>query len=258
MANSNQAPKQWQLTTNEKLNSQKKLKTQLKTRKKIWFIHCLWISVSLLTSRRDWHGENKEEKCTTLNLMWGQIQSYATVTSWNQIIKGSKSLNDIWGKIRQHYGFHTTRSPFLDLSTIRQQPGEQAEDLYQCLVSFAEDNLLVKDNTLTHHSQAVTNDEEISPSLENGIVLLWLERLHVGLPSLVTQRYGAELRNKTLASIKPEISQALSSLLEELSVGEDSGISFIHDIPNNRNSFSRGAQPGGKYCRLCRTANRPN
>ena len=69
---------------------------------------------------------------------------------------------------------------------------------------------------------------------------------------------GAELRNNTLASIKPEISQALSSLLEELSVGEDSGISFIHDIPNNRNSFSRGAQPGGKYCRLCRTANRPN
>ena len=49
-------------------------------------------------------------------------------------------------------------------------------------------------------------NEEMSPTLENVIVALWLERLHVNLPALVKQRYGSELRNKTLASIKPEIS----------------------------------------------------
>ena len=209
------------------------------------------------------NGQTKDEKCTTLNLMLGQIANYATVISRNQIIKSSTLLNDIWDRIRQHYGFHTTGSRFLDLATIRHQPGERAEDLYQRLVSFIDDNLLTKDNTVTHHSATVTTDEEVSPPLENVTVYLWLERLHISLPALVKQRYGAELRNKTLASIKPEISQALASLLEELSAGENSRICGTRTQNNepSRRRFPQQARSGGnggKFCCLCRTANRPN
>ena len=35
-------------------------------------------------------------------------------------------------------------------------------------------------------------------------------------PALAKQRYGTELRSKTLASLKPEISLALDPLLEEI------------------------------------------
>jgi hypothetical protein len=45
--------------------------------------------------------------------------------------------------------------------------------------------------------------------------------IHKDLPRLVKQRYGTELRSRTLASIKPEISQALTSLLEEIRNSED-------------------------------------
>jgi len=48
------------------------------------------------------------------------------------------------------------------------------------------------------------------------VVLTWLKLLHPSLPRLVKQRYGTELRSRTLASIKPEASQALTSLLEEI------------------------------------------
>ena len=169
-------------------------------------------------------------------------------------------MTDIWDKVRQHYGFHTTGSRFLDLSYVKLQPGERPEDLYQRLVSFIDDNLLSTDNSVTHHSATVVKDEELSPTLENMIVLLWLERIHVSLPALVKQRYGAELRNKTLASIKPEISQALSSLLEELSAGEDSCV--LRTIDSRRqNSRPRPSPPdnfrSNKYCCLCRTAKRP-
>ena len=210
------------------------------------------------------------EKVAKLNLMLGQIANYATIISRNQIIKGSTSLNDIWGKIRQHYGFHTTGSRFLDLTNIKLSGGQRPEDLYQQLVSFMDDNLLTKDGPLTHHSAKIERDEEISPSLENVVVLIWLERLHVNLPALVKQRYGAELRNKTLASIKPEISQALTSLLEELSTGENSrimraqGFSYRnrgggHSSSNSSNNNNNNSnQRSGKYCCLCRTANRPH
>ena len=148
--------------------------------------------------------------------MLGQIANYATIISRNTIVKSSTSLNNIWTKIREHYGFQTTGSRFLDLTQIRLQVDERPEDLFQRIVSFFDDNLVTEESGLTHHGTPVEIDEEITPSIENVIVLLWLERINPGLPALVKQRYGAELRNKTLASIKPEISQAMDALLSEL------------------------------------------
>ena len=270
----NRAPKQWKLTTHETLNSFKNWKENLcytlsldEAFKPLLRDGVTWLKSTAATPSRGFtddaadvqHRKTKEEKCATLNLMLGQIANFATVISRNQIIKSSVSLNDIWDRIRQHYGFHTTGSRFLDLANVKLQPDERPEDLYQRLVSFIDDNLLTTDSTVTHHLARVDRDEEVSPSLENVTVLLWLERLHVGLPGLVKQRYGAELRNKTLASIKPEISQALSSLMEELSVAEDSRVMRAQ---TNFRQPQRKSQPKsiirGKYCCLCRTANRPH
>ena len=49
---------------------------------------------------------------------------------------------------------------------------------------------------------------KLTPTVENVIVLLWLRLTHPELPRMVKQRYGTELRSRTLTSIKPEISQA--------------------------------------------------
>ena len=68
------------------------------------------------------------------------------------------------------------------------------------------------------------SDEELSPSLENFIVLTWLRLIHSDLPGLVKQRYGTKLRSQTLASIKPEISQALDSLLDEIASTNESKV----------------------------------
>ena len=90
-------------------------------------------------------------------------------------------------------------------------------------MAFVEDSLL-RTNGLTHDSKHVLEDEELTPSLENFVVLTWLRLIHPSLPQLVKQRYGTELRSRTLASIKPEISQALSSLLEEIHASDDAKI----------------------------------
>ena len=59
-------------------------------------------------------------------------------------------------------------------------------------------------------------DDEITPTLGNLVVLIWLRLIHEDLPRLVQQRYGTELRSRTLATMKPEIFQALDSLLDKL------------------------------------------
>ena len=58
--------------------------------------------------------------------------------------------------------------------------------------------------------------------LEIFIVLTWLRLVHPELPTLVKRQYGTELRSKTLSSIKPDISQALGSLLEEIHTSQES------------------------------------
>ena len=194
------------------------------------------------------------QKSAHLELMLGQIANYATVISRNTIVEGSFSLNHIWSKIREHYGFQSTGSRFIDLTQIRIQSDEKPEDLYQRLVSFFDDNLVTIEGEggLLHHGSVVDVDENITPSIEDVIVLLWLERIHPGLPGLVKQRYGAELRNKTLTSIKPEISQAMGALLNELQSVEGSRI--MPAQVNNRRPSTRSTS--SKYCVLCRTANR--
>ena len=148
--------------------------------------------------------------------MLGQIANFCPVISRSLILKNSTSISSVWQAIRAHYVFQSTGARFLDFSNIKLEVDERPEDLFQRLMSFTEDNLLVANGPVTHHGSHVTSDEELTPTLENMVVLTWLKLLHSDLPAPIKQYYGTELRSKTLAPLKPEISQALDSLLEEI------------------------------------------
>ena len=141
---------------------------------------------------------------------------------------------------------------------IRLQPGERYEDLYQRILAFFEDNLITTSDNLKHHGSNVTQNEELTPTLENNITLLWLERIHIGLPGLVKQKYGAELRNNTLATIKSEINLALSSLVNELNRNvEDSRIMKFSNYNVNSKIQKKIHNKSRRFCCLCDAARRP-
>lgn len=123
-------------------------------------------------------------------------------------------MDSIWSAIPIHFGFEATGTHFLDFTDIQLEHGECPEELYQRLMAFTEDSLLCS-NSIHDHGELIAEDEELTPSLENLIVFTWLRLVHPGLPKLVKQRYGTELRSRLLASIKTETSQALQSLLDE-------------------------------------------
>ena len=207
----------------------------------------------------------KEKKCIHLNLFLGQIANFATIVSRNEIVNNSTCLADVWNYIRSYYGFQETGSRFLDLSSLTLRSEERPEALYQRILSFFDDNLLSAPSSLTHHGVAITQNETRSPTIENTIVWLWLEKLHVGLPGLVKQKYGSELRNKTLASIKPEISSALDSLLSELRSSEDSKVLRMQSPRSFSPARSTGSsrrfnnnRNNNRSCCLCQTAGLPS
>lgn len=212
-----------------------------------------------------------QQKVSMLELMLGQVANYCPVISRNTIVKNSTSIQNIWQTIRLHYGFKSTGAHFLDLADIRLDAEERPEDLYQGLIAFVEDTMLKQGGGITHHDANVDEDEEVTPTLENMIVLVWLQLIHKDLPKLVKQRYGTELRSRTLASIKPEISQALDTLLEEIRTGEDTKIlrATTSQFRRERRPFSapkgrghhhhvtKAQQTYSKQCPLCKQAGRP-
>ena len=164
------------------------------------------------------------QKNMHLDLMLSQVANFCPVIPRNSIAKNSTSINSIWQSIRAHYGFQSTGSHFLDFSNIKLEADEIPEDLYQRLMSFIEDSLLVANGNITHHGDVIAVDEEMTLTLENMVVLTWLSLVHRDLPNLVKQRCGTELRSRTLASLKLEISQALDSLLAEIETATDAKV----------------------------------
>jgi len=106
-----------------------------------------------------------QQKCTHLELMLGQIANYCPVISRNTIVKNSTSLSSIWQAIRLHFGFQSTGAHFRDFNNITLAPAERPEDLYQRLMSFIDDNLLLANGSISNHGE-VSGADEMSPTLE--------------------------------------------------------------------------------------------
>ena len=115
-------------------------------------------------------------------LMLGQIANFSPVISCSSIVKNSTSIRSVWQAIRAHYGVQSTSARFLDFSNIKLEVDEHPKDLFQCLMTFTEDNLLVANGPITHQGVHVTSDEELTPTLENMVVLTWLKLLYSDLP----------------------------------------------------------------------------
>ena len=287
MANAPRAPKQWCLTKVETVNSFENWKQNL--------VYTLSLDPNFapfLTDTSRWEkktksaplrgftndpdgttgGRTAQQKVNMLELMLGQIANFCPIISRNTIVKNSTCISDLWQSIRLHYGFQSTGGHFIDFAEIKLEADERPEDLYQRLMAFAEDNLLQAGGGITHHNESVVEDEELSPLAENFIVLTWLRLINPDLPSLVKQRYGTELRTRTLASIKPEISQALASLLDEISNHESAKImrtamsgyrpkNFANSRPLSGRKQpipTRDSKRVVKLCPLCKQAGRNN
>ena len=151
----------------------------------------------------------------------------------------------------------------MDFANLHLEADERPEDLFQRLIAFVEDTLL-RANSLSRHSEATTEDEELTPTLENFIVLTWLKLIQPERPKLVKQRYGTELRSRTLAW--PEISQAITSLLDEIRAADDAkimstAVSNYRKPTGSRTSCkstnTRSNRPI-RSCPQCKQAGRPD
>lgn len=105
--------------------------------------------------------------------MLGQIANYCPVICRTSLLKNSTSIQSLWSTIREHYGFQVTIVHFLDFANLHLEADERPDDLFQRLMAFVEDTLL-RVNSLSHHGEVPIENDERTSTLENFIVLTWL------------------------------------------------------------------------------------
>lgn len=211
-----------------------------------------------------------EEKAEIVDLLLEQIANYAPTVPRNDIVKDSKSLKEVWSKIKLQYNQQQTGSLLNDCWNIKRQPDETPQALYARLKQ-AYDECLLTEGGLKYIDGPLEEDEEMSPTLHNVIILQWLELLHPKLRQAVTQKFVTQLRDQTYASLYPEISRSIEAILDDIE--SEASISrlqtsFRHN-PNQYQSSSKHpfktykhappAKPQSKpkkHCDFCKVTGR--
>ena len=218
--------------------------------------------------KSDTDGENKKtakQKLALLNRLLGSIASYAPVISRQYIMKEATSLDAIWQRLRIFYGFRKSGGLILDLTSLSLEEGESPEVLWEKIYAFVMDNLLSPADGLQHLDIVKPAKETMTPTLLNMTVVLWLRAIHPQLPSMVKQKFTTELRKKTLATLREEISESLQAMLAELQ-GETANISRFNYQGHQKKQYTGSKQKSFnhskqvyesyKQCPLCEAHHR--
>lgn len=174
MANTFRPPKPRELNENETITSFASWKSNILYHLSLNnefapFLDSVWQKSSVLNRglRADAGPTPPEERKTAaqknihLERMLGLIAQFAPSLLRSEIINKSISLNWIWKRIRKHFSFQQSEVNFLRLSTIKREPDERFETLYQRIVAHLEDNKLSTDSMIQHDGAAVMVNEEL-------------------------------------------------------------------------------------------------
>ena len=212
-------------------------------------------------------------------------------TENDDVTNNSTSMEWIIDYLMKHYGLMTKGANFMNIANNVYKQGVPYQTFYKEYRAAFVDNLR-KQGDIVHYKNNFTlaEDEKLSPSFENAIVLWALEKIDPRLPLKVKKNYGYQMTgNMTLKDIQPvvfenidlmieEIDQAQASKAYALQVAESEADPALNAVrfqprpnvrgsrppfPRNRNisrsRFSRGTvrsklNGSNKFCRLCHLA----
>lgn len=177
------------------------------------------------------------------------IATLCYYTEHDDITMQSTSLASIFDYLSKHYGLETKGANFLKIASQTYKKGDQHQTFYKQYRAAFIDNLRKKNDKIKFkNDQPLAEDEQLSPSFENAIVLWALKEIDPRLPLRVKKNYGHQMTgNTTLKDLQPIIFQNISSMLEELDeVASNRALASLSleqesklNAMNSRNNFGR-------------------
>ncbi len=121
------------------------------------------------------------------------------------------------------------------------------------------------------NNKELKEDEEISPTFEETIVLWCLEKIDSRLPMHVSKTFGHQMTgNTTLKDLQVQIFQRIPSMIEDLNDAEANRASALNASVPIYETYQDSTLAAGRvqntrtwkqkrktFCRICKTAGRP-
>ena len=139
-------------------------------------------------------------------------------TENNDVTNSSTSLQWIFDYLKKHYGLETKGANFMNIAEHVFKQGTPFQTFYKQYRASFLDNLRKRGDVVKYQNDLVlTEDEKLSPSFENAIILWSLEKIDPRLPAKVKKNYGHQMHGDvTLKDIQPVVFENITNMLEEL------------------------------------------
>ena len=222
-----------------------------------------------------------------LGKMIQHIVSFVHYTEADDIDQSSASVEWIFDYLMKHYNIETKGANFLKITDHVYTVGTQPQVFYKQFRASFLNNLRKSGEVMTHKGgKVMTEDEGLSPSFEDAIVLWTLEKIDPRLPKKVRKDYEHRLTGSTyLIDLQPSIFQSIPAMIEEMDKQADlNALTAKHTPPAGEAALSamrpvgrggsgplRGGGRGGRgrtpgeyrpwsrlFCRVCHLAGKPD
>ena len=212
-----------------------------------------------------------------LSKMLQHIVTFVHYTEADDIDQHSTSVEWIFNYLQNHYNIQAKGSNFLKITDHTFKAGTLPQVFYKQFRTDFINNLRKEGEMMTHKGgQVLTEDEVLSPSFEDAIVLWALEKIDPRLPKKVRKDYEHRLTgNIYLIDLQVTIFQSIPSMLEDLNRQADLQALTIKDpslsavryngrnLPRGGGGGRGGGQGSGqrnfsnKFCTNCHSAGKP-
>ena len=145
-------------------------------------------------------------------------------TENDDITNHSTSLDWMFQYLKRHYCSETKGANFMNVSEHTCKKGSRYQTFYkQYLASFINNLRKQGDVVCYKNNLTLLEDEKLTRTFENAIVLWALDKIDPRLPAKVKRNYGHQMTgNKTLCDVQPVIFEHIDSMLEELKQSQTS------------------------------------
>lgn len=189
----------------------------------------------------------KTARNNQLARMIQHIASFVHYTEQDDIVQNSTSVRWIWTYLEDHYNIAPKGANFLRITKHHYKSGVLPATFYKEFRASFLDNLRKKDEPvgIRKPGAKLKEDEALSPSFEDAIVLWTLEKIDPRLPMKVSKEYEHRLGQGTyLSDLHSSIFQAIPSMLEDLDQASGRAIRAQPDV--NMEAFNPTVFPDGK------------
>ena len=204
------------------------------------------------------------------------LHNFLTITAgccykdhYMTILQQATSFEWIWQEIKSIYQITHRGKDFLNIVDIKWDPATMnATTVYNAYRAKIMENLKPKDTVVAWKSLTMPNNEVLSPTFEDHILISVLQLIDNRLPAKVREIYGPRMDNKKfLMDFKQDILTNTAKMLEDMESNEVqvnaisqqfNRVRFQNRRPNQRQSDRRQQfNANNLFCRLCHTSRRP-